>query len=253
VRERLAAVAIGSVALIAGSVASAAAPPTIFVAPQPVVGLPSRIDVYVASRLPTPLVAEAVGPTGAIRVFRLRRIGSGIWSASGFKPGRAGTWTMRVRAAGRVRLQTKITVLAAPIKRPVPPAGTFVPPGGNGCAPPSPANATSREARGTSETADLWALILEGTFAEPRSAVLANATGRNVKIVWRMTGSGDPTFTLVAPDGSRSAVPHSEPHSSNWQRPGDEWGSIFHFPQPGCWRIHVERGQASADLWIALR
>jgi hypothetical protein len=188
-----------------------------------------------------------------VRVFRLRRVGRGIWSASGFKPARAGTWTIRVRAARQIRARAKITVLAAPVRRPVPLAATFVPPGGTGCAPPSPANATSREARGTSATAELWALIQEGTFAEPDSAVLSNATGRNIKIVWRMTGSGDPTFTLIAPDGSSSVVPHSELHASNWQRPGDEWGSIFFFPQPGCWQIHVERGTASADLWIALR
>ena len=241
-----------TVALIVGSMASAAVPPRIFLAPQPLVGATSRIDVYLTSKLPAPLVVEAVGPGGAIRVFRLRRVGPGIWSASGFKPGRAGTWTMRLRAAGRLRLRTTIEVLAAPVRRPVPPASTFVPPGGDGCAPPSPANATSREARGTSETAELWALILEGTFAEPQSAVLSKATGRRIKIVWRMTGSGDPAFTLIGPDGSRAGVPHSGPHGSNWQRPGDEWGSSFTFPQPGCWRIHVERGLSSADLWIVL-
>jgi hypothetical protein len=111
----------------------------------------------------------------------------------------------------------------------------------------------SREVRGTSSTAELWALILEGTFAEQQSAVLSNATGRNIKIVWRMTGSGDPTFSLIGPDGSQTGVPHSVPHGSNWQRPGDEWGSIFFFRQPGCWHIHVERGEASADLWLSLR
>lgn len=236
-----------------GGPESASAPPSVSVAPQPVVGAKSRIDVYLTSKLPMPLVVEAVGPTGAVRVFRLRRVSTGIWSASGFKPARAGTWRMRVRAAGRIRVRARIKVLTAPVRRPVPPVATFVPLGGPGCAPPSPANATSREARGTSANAELWALIQEGTFAEPQSAVLSNATGRKIKIVWRMTGSGDPTFTLIAPDGSWSVVPHSGLHGSNWQRPGDEWGSMFFFSQPGCWQIHVERGTASADLWIALR
>lgn len=111
----------------------------------------------------------------------------------------------------------------------------------------------SREARGTSATVELWALIQEGTFAEQQAAVLSNATGRNIKILWRMTGSGDPAFTLIGPDGSQAQVPRGAAHASNWQRPGDEWGSIFFFSDAGCWRIHVERGEASADLWISLR
>ena len=253
VRLRLGWVAAASVSLVLGGGALAASPPSVFVAPQPMVGAKSRIDVYLPAKLPSPLVVEAVGPTGAVKAFRLRRVGPGIWSASGFQPARAGRWTLRLRAGGRIRLRKVIKVLPAPTRRPVPPAATFVPLGGAACAPPSPANATSREARGTSSTLELWALILEGTFAEPRAAVLSNATGRNIKIVWRMTGSGDPTFTLIGPDGSQAGVPRGSPHASNWQRPGDEWGSIFFFSQPGCWRIHVERGEASADLWVALR
>jgi hypothetical protein len=253
VRTRLACVALASVALIGGTWASAASPPKVFVAPQAVVGAKSRIDVYVSVKLPTPLVVEAVAPGGKVQRYRLRRVGAGIWSATGFKPGRAGAWTIRLRAAGRVRLRTKIKVLPAPIRRPVPPAATFIPPGRSGCAPPSPANAASREALGTSATAELWALILEGTFADAHATVLSNATGRNIKIVWRMTGDGDPTFTLVAPDGERSEVAHSGLHASNWQRPGDEWGSILVFPYAGCWQVHVDRGDASADLWLALR
>jgi hypothetical protein len=252
VLTRLGWVAVASVSLALGGGASAATPPSVSVAPQPVVGSKSRIDVYLPRKLPTPLVVETVGPTGAVKAFRLRRVGPGIWSASGFRPARAGIWKLRVRAAGRIRLRRAIKVLPAPVRRPVPPAATFVPPGGTGCAPPSPANALSREARGTSATVELWALIQEGTFADQQAAVLSNATGRNIKIVWRMTGSGDPTFTLIGQDGSRSDVAHSGLHGSNWSRPGDEWGSIFVFPQPGCWRIHVERGEASADLWISL-
>jgi hypothetical protein len=139
--------------------------------------------------------------------------------------------------------------LAAPI-----PASTFVPPGEPGCTPPSPANATTGEARGAARIGDLWAVGFLATLAEPKAAVLGDVIGKKTKIVWRMRGSGAASFTAIAPEDSRVLPTEVSRHgSSGWNRPGDEWGSIFIFNQPGCWQIHVERADNSGDLWLLVR
>ena len=48
-----------------------------------------------------------------------------------------------------------------------------------------------------------------------------------------------------------SSGPDPHPGGSNWQRPGDEWGTTFDFPQPGCWQLQVTRGAGlTASVWI---
>jgi hypothetical protein len=75
-----------------------------------------------------------------------------------------------------------------------------------------------------------------------------------VKIVWRMTGSGD--FTIVALGPSGMKVPPSQgPNAhlgSDWNRPGDEWGTVFTFPLAGCWDLHATRGNAIGDVWLKI-
>jgi hypothetical protein len=95
-------------------------------------------------------------------------------------------------------------------------------------------------------TGDVWALIL----SSPQFVA-----GQDTTIVWRATGTG--VFGVIAVDANGAQVsPKSgpDPHSgSNWQRPGDEWGTIFNFPRTGCWQLHVTRGaNLSADLWLAV-
>ena len=141
---------------------------------------------------------------------------------------------------------------------PPPPGDELGPPGAPGCAPPSPARRFDSlvESRGTSANAELWALFFGGTWASSEAAVFDGAVGREVKIVWRMTGRGDLRLRATGPSGGEvgpkpgSLIRHS---SSNWPRPGDEWGSVFSFPEPGCWRIHARREATSADLWVVLR
>lgn len=74
-----------------------------------------------------------------------------------------------------------------------------------------------------------------------------------IKIVWKMTG--DAALTLRATlDGGESIEPVWGPElhqASSWNRPGDEWGSGFRFPTPGCWRIVASRGEEHGQ--IALR
>ena len=101
------------------------------------------------------------------------------------------------------------------------------------------------EIHGRAFQSELWALIGSTTGIPPR----ANSY---VKIVWRMTGSG--TFSLVAagPQGKQLQPGRGpEPHDgSNWNRPGDEWGSFFTFPTAGCWDLHASRNGAYGDIWL---
>jgi hypothetical protein len=77
-------------------------------------------------------------------------------------------------------------------------------------------------------------------------------SGQEIKVVWRMTGSGAFTFTASDSDGKTASLAwgptaHS---SSNWTHPGDEVGTGFTFPHRGCWDIHVARSDVSGDLWL---
>ena len=76
--------------------------------------------------------------------------------------------------------------------------------------------------------------------------------GREIKIVWRMTGSG--TFTFRALDAHGMLIDPlgtPQPHdASTWSHPGSEIGTGFSFPHSGCWRIHVERSDVAGDLWL---
>jgi len=151
-------------------------------------------------------------------------------------------------ARRKVLATANVTALA-------PDASTFEPPGMPGCVPPSPANQATREARGVGSAGDLWALFFV-PFASSRTAVLSSAViGRRTKIVWRMRGSGDATFTAVAPDGARVAAASTQFHGggSAWTRPGDEWGTEFVFSEPGCWQLHAQRSDAAGDLWVSVR
>jgi hypothetical protein len=101
------------------------------------------------------------------------------------------------------------------------------------------------EAEGRGSALSLWALF----FVDPVTVE------RRVKIAWRVTGSGIFRVTALSPSGLR-IKPLTDPvaHTgSNWQRPGDEWGTFFVFPARGCWDLRVSRGDASADLWIDVK
>ena len=120
---------------------------------------------------------------------------------------------------------------------------SFTPP--TKCQPPSPISTKLSEVRGTTQNAELWALLF------PTSDLPIKAR-QEIKIVWRMTGSGDIHLKAYNPGGkSVSPVWGPEEHGgSNWNRPGAEWGTGFNFPTPGCWNVHVERTNASGDVWF---
>jgi hypothetical protein len=111
---------------------------------------------------------------------------------------------------------------------------------------PSSAGSQSGERQGRASGATLWALF----FFTDHSTVRA---GAEIKIVWRMTGLGDLSISATGP-GSRTIAPTwgPEPHGdSNWQRPGEEWGTGWIFPQAGTWTFHAARaGGGSGDLTV---
>jgi hypothetical protein len=87
---------------------------------------------------------------------------------------------------------------------------------------------------------EIWALL----FFETARA------NEDAKIVWRITGEVD-TFEAQAQseDGLVLTPIWKEYHGgSNWQRPGQEWGTGFNFPAPGCWTITVRRGETTGTI-----
>ena len=76
--------------------------------------------------------------------------------------------------------------------------------------------------------------------------------GKEVKVVWRMTGSGDFRFRVSDSDGKTIPLTWGpEGHgSSSWSHPGNEVGTGFKFPHAGCWDIHVAKADVDADLWL---
>ncbi|RVX47750.1 hypothetical protein EDD27_10699 [Nonomuraea polychroma] len=104
------------------------------------------------------------------------------------------------------------------------------------------------EVRGTAKGAELWGLLFaKGPPPLPR--------GAEVKIVWRMTGEGPLQVKAELPDGTRARLAWGpEQHDgSSWRRPGQEWGTGFVFPKPGCWKIELTRTRGSGHAWLLVR
>jgi hypothetical protein len=116
--------------------------------------------------------------------------------------------------------------------------------GASGCHPASPRSASAiglTEVQGSSTNGSLWILL----FADTR-------VGSDIKIVWRMTGTGDLHLVAIGPQGQHVAPDWGpQAHSgSNWNRPGDEWGAGFTMPVTGCWNLHASRADTSGDVWL---
>ena len=97
--------------------------------------------------------------------------------------------------------------------------------------------------QGRGQNATLWAM-----FFAPAGRL---TTAQENKIVWRMTGSGDITIVATGPDGAAVQPTWLELHGgSNFDRPGDEIGTGWKFPTPGCWTFHATRSTGSAELTV---
>lgn len=120
--------------------------------------------------------------------------------------------------------------------------------GAPGCHPASPVTPWQSflpQVEGTGHGATLWGLLM---FPH----ALPARVGDQEKIVWRMTGTGMLTLQAIGPDGRHHQLAWGpDAHlSSNWDKPGDEWGAGYVFTAPGCWDLRAIRGHATADVWI---
>jgi hypothetical protein len=153
----------------------------------------------------------------------------------------------RTSGVGMARVMTCCLLAAACSSPSARHAAATTAPLGAVCATPSQfgAEGTADEVHGTSATGEVWGLALGPGHVPPR-------TGDELKIVWRMTGTGPLTVVLTAPDGRRRPLVFGpEPHgASNYHRPGDEWGTGFRFSTGGCWHVHLTRHDTAGDVWL---
>jgi hypothetical protein len=98
------------------------------------------------------------------------------------------------------------------------------------------------EIQGTMKSeGELWALLFfDKAYAQ-----------QEVKIVWRIAGTGK-KFDITAQHEDGTIIhPIWGPEyhgGSNWERPGDEWGTGFNFPKPGCWTLTVTLGATTGEI-----
>lgn len=100
--------------------------------------------------------------------------------------------------------------------------------------------------QGTARDAELWGLL----FAQ-----VPFKRGKEVKLVWRMTGEGPLKAAATLPDGTTAKLAWGpeEHDGSSWHRPGDEWGTGFVFPKAGCWKITLTRTTGSGYVHLPVR
>ena len=87
---------------------------------------------------------------------------------------------------------------------------------------------------------ELWALLFFNTAR----------TNEDAKIVWRMTGEGDAFDAQAQSEQGTIIQPIWKTYheSSTWERPGQEWGTGFKFPETGCWTITVTHGETTGTI-----
>lgn len=109
-------------------------------------------------------------------------------------------------------------------------------------SPTQPSSVQFPEIKGTMKTeGELWALLF---FDQARAK-------EDLKIVWRITGSGKQFSVQARHADGTLASPAWGPDDhggSNWDRPGDEWGTGFNLPKAGCWTFTVTRGAVVGEI-----
>lgn len=100
------------------------------------------------------------------------------------------------------------------------------------------------EIQGTMKSGgEMWALLFFDT-------AYAN---EDEKIVWRITGSGEEFHAQAQNENGKVILPIWGPDyhgGSTWERPGQEWGTGFNFPESGCWKITVTRGATAGEITL---
>jgi hypothetical protein len=98
------------------------------------------------------------------------------------------------------------------------------------------------EIQGTMKSdGEMWALL----FFDKAHAK------KDEKIVWRITGTGKQFDAQAQHEDGTIIRPIWGPDyhgGSNWERPGDEWGTGFNFPESGCWTLTVTRGATTGEI-----
>ncbi len=104
------------------------------------------------------------------------------------------------------------------------------------------------EVEGSGKLVQLWGLIMADGPDDPLRV------NEQVKIIWRIAGSGELRLTSIGPDGGMHRLEWGpDAHcSGTYRRPGQEWGAGYRFTQPGRWDLHAIRGNATADIWLNL-
>ena len=235
------------------------------------VGKPVRIELRVFSIVRTKrtladrpgrrLRIEAVSPSKQVIRIALRHVSHGVWRGT-YRFESAGQWRLRIgnwpKGPGP-HLTVRVRPTGATVLTPQP-AG-FAALGQPDCNPASPRNqngdALARaEVFGTTIGGRFWGLFafmpVSDAWASDDAAVVQHLVGKEVKIVFKLTG-GLSSFYAVAPSGARTApVWGPDFHtSSSWRREGVEWGAGFVFDQTGCWRVHADgNGAVAGDIWL---
>jgi hypothetical protein len=114
-------------------------------------------------------------------------------------------------------------------------------------SPTDPARSSPPEVHAASSGGELWVMAYR---AHPSQQL---HPGDELKTIMRMTGSGD--LVLNSTNGRTRVGPTRGPDQhggSNWERPGDEWGAIWSFPEAGCWQVHAQRTAVSGDFWVVV-
>jgi hypothetical protein len=76
----------------------------------------------------------------------------------------------------------------------------------------------------------------------------------DIKIVWRLTGSGPLKLFATGHGSKRIRPPQFAKHSlPGLTGSGDEWGSVFRFPAAGCYVLHAQRSHTKAYIKLLIR
>lgn len=118
--------------------------------------------------------------------------------------------------------------------------------GAPGCDPPSPLLGV--ETQGTPDE-QVTSAFNQFQGVDP-TRLRADST--TIKLAVRLDGVEDLKAMLRSPAGDERALDWGpEVHlSSNYARPGEEWGTGFSFATPGCWELVLERDKGSASFWF---
>lgn len=116
-----------------------------------------------------------------------------------------------------------------------------------GCRPASPQGNFPAERHATAKGGTAWAWFM--TDWPPLAGV-------EDKTVWRLAPdhpiASSPVFTLTGPQGAQGHLNWGPAlhGNSNWDRPGDEFGTGLVFTAPGCWDVHVVYGSLQSDIYL---